>query len=87
MTVKNVSIVIPVFNSEESLEELYQRIDSSQKSAGCNYEIIFVDDSSHDHSWDKINELAAKDERILGIRLCRNFGQHNALLCGIRTAR
>jgi undecaprenyl-phosphate 4-deoxy-4-formamido-L-arabinose transferase len=57
------------------------------RAVASEFEIIFVEDSSKDNSWAAIEKLALTDKRIVGIKLSRNFGQHNALLCGIRHAR
>lgn len=83
----NLSIVIPVFNAEGSLLELHRQLMPAVASIADRFEVIFVEDSSRDRSWDVIRELVARDARVHGIRLSRNFGQHNALLCGIRAAR
>jgi len=82
----NLSIVIPVFNAEASLEELHARILRASPSFKSELEIVFIDDGSKDASWEAITRLAAKDRRVRGIQLTKNFGQHNALLCGIRAA-
>lgn len=75
------SIVVPVYNSAGSLSELCERIENSL--SGINYEIILVDDSSSDNSWNVIQEIKQKSTgKITGIRLSRNFGQHRALFCG-----
>ena len=84
---RGVSLVCPVFNSEASLAELYQRLVSALSSLAAEYEIIFVNDQSSDKSGKIIASLAAQDPRVQGIDLMRNYGQHNALLCGIRAAR
>lgn len=76
------SVVIPVYNSEDSLEELCQRIDSTFTSIDGDYEIVLVDDSSLDNSWDIMKKLRKANGKIKTIQLMRNFGQHNALLCG-----
>lgn len=79
---KEISIVIPVYNSGENLYELHSQIcDALQK---YSFELIFVNDCSKDTSWDIISELHAKDTRIIGINFRKNFGQDNALLAGIR---
>ena len=83
----SVSVVIPVYNAEKSLHELYRSLMPAMEELIDTFEVIMVEDCSHDGSWDVIVELAARDERIHGIKLNRNFGQHNALLCGIRSAR
>ncbi len=84
---KNYSIIIPVFNSEKTLSELVNRTGSVMKEIADNFEIILVNDCSKDHSWEKISQLSKKYAWVKGINLLRNFGQHNALLCGIRKAK
>jgi len=81
-----VSIVIPVFNAERTIAGLCADISAQMVALGIDYEIILVEDHSRDGSWVAVSELAQNDERIHGIRLGRNFGQQNALLCGIRAA-
>jgi glycosyltransferase involved in cell wall biosynthesis len=76
------SIVIPVYNSENTLDELFERSKTVFKSITENYEIIFVDDCSNDASWGKMKNLREKDKRVKIIQLLRNFGQHNATMCG-----
>lgn len=79
-----VSIVIPVFNSAESLDELFQRIDLTLKDL-YNYQLILVDDGSTDNSWEIIEDLKKKhSEKIFAIKFAKNFGQHNAILCGFK---
>jgi len=81
-----VSIVLPVYNSEATLRPSIARI--STALGGCGpLEVILVNDCSRDESWRVIRELAAEYAWIRGLNLMRNFGQHNALLCGIRLAR
>lgn len=82
-----VSIVIPVFNAEANLPELYRQLMPAMESLVERFEVILVEDSSRDRSWDVISALSAKDQRVRGFRLSRNYGQHNALLCGIRAAK
>src|SRR5687767_1691178 len=82
-----VSIVIPVFNSEASLPELYRQLMPAMEAMVERFEVILVEDSSRDRSWEVVRGLATRDPRIRGLRLSRNYGQHNALLCGIRAAR
>lgn len=82
-----VSIVVPVFNSEGSLPALIQRLQAVLQSEGVQAEAILVNDGSRDRSWDVIRELATQHDWVRGINLMRNYGQHNALLCGIRAAR
>jgi glycosyltransferase involved in cell wall biosynthesis len=76
------SFVIPVYNSENTLDELYERIKSVFKDITENYEVILVDDCSVDGSWEKMRILHEKDKRVKIIHLLRNFGQHNATMCG-----
>jgi glycosyltransferase involved in cell wall biosynthesis len=76
------SVVIPVYNSEATLEELYSRLQSVLKPISGNFEIIFIDDASHDRSWQKLEELHSRDNRVKVIQLMYNFGQHNAIMCG-----
>ena len=82
------SVIIPVFNSEQSLPELTQRIISTFKTISPDFEIIFVDDFSQDNSWNVLLNL--KNENPKGIKLFRlgkNFGQHNATICGFHQAK
>lgn len=82
-----VSVVVPVYNSEGTLEALVTRVSSVLTRCSMAFEILLVNDGSHDKSWDKIRELAQKHPSVRGINLMRNYGQHNALLCGIRAAK
>ncbi|MEJ7928441.1 glycosyltransferase family 2 protein [Ramlibacter sp. AN1015] len=82
-----LSIVVPVFRSELSLPELYQRLVLALEEPARSFEILFVEDGGGDGAWDVITKLANLDSRVRGIRLGRNYGQHNALLCGIRAAK
>jgi glycosyltransferase involved in cell wall biosynthesis len=79
-------VVVPVYNSDQSLEELVKRIHAVMAEIGNSYEIIMVDDGSRDDSWQVISELSGEFPVLKGIQLSRNYGQHNALLCGIRAA-
>lgn len=82
----NVSVVIPVYKSEECLRELYVRLKSFFESILSDFEIIFVEDCGGDSSWEVIKSIASIDSRVRGLRMSRNYGQHNALLAGIRAA-
>ena len=83
----NISLVIPVFNGEHTLESLYSSI-RSELDGRYRYEVIFVYDCGSDQSWQVITKLKATySEEIVAIRLTRNFGQHNAIICGIERAR
>jgi len=81
-----ISIVVPVYNSAGTLAELFSRLERVLSAEGHKYEIILVNDGSQDDSWSQIKFLAAEHETVTGINLMRNYGQHNALLCGIRAA-
>ena len=82
----DVSIVIPLYNEDESLPELYSWIKRVVDSNHISYEIIFVNDGSTDHSWDVIERLAAEDKNVRGIKFRRNYGKSAALYCGFRKA-
>ncbi len=83
----SLSIIIPVFNSQSTLTELIEKLDRLLKAISFNYEIILVNDCSRDSSYQLIVELARRYKSVKGIDLMRNYGQHNAILCGIRAAR
>lgn len=82
-----LSIVIPVYRGAGTLPELYHRLSEVLKGHPGGYEILFMEDCGGDNSWEVIRELAAHDSSVRGIRMSRNYGQHSALLCGIRAAR
>ena len=79
-----LSIIIPVFNEEESILELIAEIHGAMKDSTAKYEVIFIDDGSNDDSYDKIRSLADKDSRIIGVRFRRNYGKAAALSEGFR---
>lgn len=81
-----ISFVVPVYRSAESLPELHRRL-ASLNLLSEGIEFIFVEDCGGDQSWEIIQQLAAQDPRVRGFRMSRNYGQHNALLCGIRAAK
>ncbi|MAY23582.1 MAG: glycosyltransferase [Flavobacteriaceae bacterium] len=78
----NLSIVIPLLNEDESLNELYHWIAQVMQSNGFSYEILFIDDGSTDHSWEVITQLSQKDPNVKGIRFLKNFGKSQALHAG-----
>jgi hypothetical protein len=86
-TLRSVSAVVPVYNSEPTLPELVTRLRAVLSAEAVEYEIILVNDGSRDRSWDIVRDLAREHGDVVGISLARNHGQHNALLCGIREAR
>jgi glycosyltransferase involved in cell wall biosynthesis len=81
-----LSIIVPVLNEAESLGELYRQINTSCGRRDVAFEIVFIDDGSKDGSWAIIEELAAADPRVSGIRFRRNFGKAAALTAGMRAA-
>jgi len=82
-----VSVIIPVYNSAQTLPELVTRLSTVLSGCASAYEIILVDDGSEDSSWDVITRLVTYHDQCRGMGLMRNYGQHNALLAGIRQAR
>ena len=82
-----VSIVVPVYRAEQTLVDLYHQLSAAMSEITSVFEIIFVEDGGGDGSWPIIASLARADHRVRGIRMSRNYGQHNALLCGIRAAK
>lgn len=82
-----LSVVVPVFNSRESLTQLCRRLEPVLERLASRYEVILVNDGSSDGSWDVVRALSERHEWVRGIDLMRNYGQHNALLCGLREAQ
>ncbi len=82
-----VSAIVPVYRSAAILPELLRRLTGALEAVADHYEIILVEDCGGDESWSVIEHLAERYQRVRGIRMSRNYGQHNALLCGIRAAR
>ncbi|HNQ94798.1 MAG TPA: glycosyltransferase family 2 protein [Anaerolineales bacterium] len=83
----NISIVVPVYRGEALIEPLVERLAKSLPTFSKKYEVLLVNDGSPDNSWDVIQKLARKYKWVRGIRLMRNYGQHNATLCGVRAAQ
>ena len=83
----DISVVIPLYNEEESLPELYAWIERVMKANSFTYEVIFVNDGSTDRSWNVIKELGAKHECVKGIKFRRNYGKSPALYCGFKEAQ
>ena len=82
-----ISVVVPCFNSEKSLVPLVSRLQQTLAAANLSFEAILVEDGSRDVTWEVIQDLARRYGFVRGVKLMRNYGQHNALLCGIRMAR
>ena len=83
----NISVIVPLFNEDESLPELYAWIERVMKANNFTYEVIFVNDGSTDRSWDVIRELSEKSENVRGIKFRRNYGKSPALYCGFNEAK
>src|SRR5690242_8210517 len=82
-----LSVVVPVYRSEAILPELVRRLGEVLPTLADGYELVLVNDASPDGSWDVITRLIAQHSWIRAINLMRNYGQHNALLCGIRATQ
>ncbi|MCW8133117.1 MAG: glycosyltransferase family 2 protein [Planctomycetota bacterium] len=82
-----VSVIVPVYNSSGTLDPLSDRIYQVLSPLGEPFELLLVEDGSMDSSWEIVEKITAQKEWVRGIRLMRNYGQHNALLCGIRQAQ
>jgi polyisoprenyl-phosphate glycosyltransferase len=83
----DLSVVIPVYRSGKTLPELTARLLAVLDGTGLRYELVFVDDCSPDDAWEVLQRLRAEHpDRIVAIQLMRNYGQHNALMCGFRHA-
>src|SRR5215471_16888871 len=82
-----LSVVIPVYNSETILPELVPKLLAVLADVGRRFEVVLVNDGSGDQSWHVIEALVLQHGVVRGINLMRNYGQHNALLCGIRAVR
>ncbi|HKY47340.1 MAG TPA: glycosyltransferase family 2 protein [Acidimicrobiia bacterium] len=87
MITDGISVVVPVFNSADTIFELVERISKVLTNEHQKFEIILVDDGSRDESWKQIVAVSESRSTVVPTRLTRNFGQHNALLCGLRKAR
>ncbi|HEY9525937.1 MAG TPA: glycosyltransferase family 2 protein [Anaerolineales bacterium] len=83
----NLTIVVPVYKGETFVRPLVAELIRTLPSFSENYEIILVNDGSPDRSWQLIQDLTRKEQCVRGIRMMRNYGQHNATLCGVRAAR
>ena len=82
-----LSVVVPVYNSEQSIGELTERLQKTLKMlVDDRYEIILINDGSRDQSWKVLQEFATADDKLTAINLTRNFGQHNAIMCGFSHA-
>lgn len=82
----DISVVVPLFNEEESLPELTEWIDHVMEANRFSYEIIFVNDGSTDRSWQTIEKIAGENKNVKGIKFRRNYGKSAALYCGFKRA-
>lgn len=80
----DISVVVPLYNEEESLPELYRWIEKVMKANGFSFEVIFVNDGSTDNSWQVIEDLSKQSENVKGIKFRRNYGKSPALYCGFK---
>lgn len=83
----SISVVIPVYNSQESLSPLLERLFDTLPELADHYEVILINDGSRDDSWQIIQQMTQQYPALVGINLMRNYGQHNAILCGVRQAK
>ena len=83
----DISVVVPLFNEEESLPELFAWIERVMKENNFTYEVIFVNDGSTDRSWEVIEKLSRESECVRGIKFRRNYGKSPALHCGFAQAK
>jgi len=84
---EGISVVTPVYNSASNLDELLARLEPALHAIGLPFEAVLVNDGSRDDSWAAIGRLQQRYTWVKAINLMRNYGQHNALLCGVRMAR
>ena len=83
----DISVVIPLYNEDESLPELYTWIERVMNANKYTFEVIFINDGSTDRSWQVINELSEQSEHVRAIRFRRNYGKSPALYCGFKAAK
>ena len=83
----DISVIIPLYNEEESLTELFTWIEKVMNENNFSYEVIFINDGSNDNSWQIIEKLASKNHIVKGIKFRRNYGKSPALYCGFEKAQ
>lgn len=83
----NISVVVPLYNEDESIPELYAWTDRVMKENEFTYEVIFINDGSTDKSWDIIEKLHQESANVKGIKFRRNYGKSPALFCGFKEAQ
>lgn len=87
MSKTDISVIVPVFNEEGNLRELYRRLKQTLEALGRAYEIVFIDDGSSDGSLQLLRTLQLEDEHIILLKLTRNFGQHPAIVAGLHRVK
>jgi len=85
--VPDISIVVPVYGSDNTLVPLYERVAAAASQIPASFELIFVDDRGPGKPWEIISGMAKKDPRVIGLKLSRNFGQHSAIVAGVDISR
>ena len=83
----DLSVVLPIYNEEKGIDELYRRLTDVLESTGMTYEVILVNDGSRDGSWRRVLELGTADSRVCGVNLSRNFGHQIAITAGLEMSR
>jgi dolichol-phosphate mannosyltransferase len=83
----DISIVVPVYGSNTTLVPLYERVAAAARLIPASFELIFVDDCGPGRPWKLINKLAQRDQRVIGLKMSRNFGQHRAIMAGVDIMR
>jgi len=84
--VPDISVVVPVYGSDSTLVPLYKRVATVISGIPASFELIFVDDCGPGNPWAIISKMAQNDPRVTGLKLSRNYGQHNAIMAGINLA-
>lgn len=82
-----ISVIVPVYNSAATLNDLIMQLGLVLPSLADKYEVILINDGSRDNSWETIQNICREQTWVQGVNMMRNYGQHNALLCGTRSAR
>ncbi|MGE5405154.1 MAG: glycosyltransferase family 2 protein [Candidatus Saccharibacteria bacterium] len=83
----HISVIIPLYNCADCIDELYRRLAASLETITPNFELVMVNDCSPQNDWEMVNRLTAKDSRVVGLNLSRNFGQHQAITAGLEAVR
>src|SRR3990170_1231320 len=83
----HLSIIVPLYNEEESIHLLYERIRKACDSLGLPYEVVFIDDGSRDRTFTILEEVHRQDGRVKAVRFRKNYGQTAAMAAGFRAAR